>query len=104
MIMEMPGEIAALPDSACLVVEKLKKAGHEAYFVGGCVRDLYRGMVPQDYDIVTSARPDEVCSLFPHTIPVGISFGVVLVIEGGQKYEVATFRREEGYVDGRRPT
>jgi tRNA nucleotidyltransferase/poly(A) polymerase len=103
MIPDIKVKIAVVPESALLVVSRLQKAGHEAFFVGGCVRDLYRGIVPQDYDIVTSARPDEVCSLFSHTIPVGIRFGVLLVIEGGEKYEVATFRTEDGYVDGRRP-
>jgi len=90
--------------AAMRILSKLKHAGHEAYFVGGCVRDLLRGMEPLDYDIVTSARPEEVCSLFPHTAPVGVSFGVVLVIEEGQRYEVATFRTEGDYEDGRRPT
>ena len=68
------------------------------------MRDLLRGVEPLDYDIVTSAGPDEVRSLFPHTVPVGVSFGVILVIEGGYQYEVATFRTENGYEDGRRPT
>jgi poly(A) polymerase len=93
-----------VPESARLILRRLKAAGHESYLVGGCVRDLIRGVRPPDYDIVTSARPDEICSLFSHTIPVGISFGVVLVIEGGQKYEVATFRTEDNYLDGRRPS
>src|SRR3990172_12320088 len=95
--------IKYIPESVCLILNRLKAAGHEAFLVGGCVRDLFCGVMPQDYDIVTSARPDEVSSLFSHTIPVGISFGVLIVIEGGQKYEVATFRTEDGYADGRRP-
>lgn len=86
------------------IIHQLRQAGHEAYFVGGCVRDLLRGIEPGDYDIVTSARPDEVQALFPHTVPVGASFGVVLVIEEGQSYEVATFRTEDGHEDGRRPS
>ena len=102
-VLDLPGKVASLPDSALFIVNTLKAAGHEAYLVGGCVRDLYRGVLPQDYDIVTSARPEEVCALFLRTIPVGISFGVVLVVEGEQKYEVATFRTEADYVDGRRP-
>ena len=102
-VLDLPGKVASLPDSALFIVNILKAAGHEAYLVGGCVRDLYRGVLPQDYDIVTSARPEEVCALFLRTIPVGISFGVVLVVEGEQKYEVATFRTEADYVDGRRP-
>ncbi len=100
----MPGKRAAIPAAARRIISTLKAAGHEAYFVGGCVRDLYRGRLPQDYDIVTSARPEEVAALFSRTVALGISFGVMLVIEAGQKYEVATFRTEDGYVDGRRPT
>ena len=99
-----PVDIRDIPESVSLVLNKLKAAGHEAYLVGGCVRDLVRGVTPGDYDIATSARPDEVCALFLHTIPVGISFGVVLVMEGGQKYEIATFRTEDSYLDGRRPS
>lgn len=94
---------ATLPGALDSVLQRLKAAGHEVYLVGGCVRDLIRGVVPGDYDIVTSALPAEVISLFSHTIPVGVNFGVVLVIEGDRKYEVATFRSEEGYQDGRRP-
>lgn len=97
-------DVSSLPESARLVLDRLKSAGHEAYLVGGCVRDLIRGVPPGDYDIVTSATPESVQTLFPRTIPVGMSFGVMLVIEGGKKYEVAAFRSEDGYVDGRRPT
>ena len=68
---------------AAQIVSRLKAAGHEAYFVGGCVRDILRGVEPEDYDIVTSAQPEDVSSLFPHTVPVGISFGVMLVVEEG---------------------
>jgi poly(A) polymerase len=82
----------------------LQNAGHEAYFVGGCVRDLLRGVEPGDYDIVTSAKPDEVCPLFSRTVPVGMRFGVVIVVEEGHNYEVATFRSEKDYGDGRRPS
>jgi tRNA nucleotidyltransferase/poly(A) polymerase len=91
-------------ETAVRVVSRLEAAGHETYLVGGCVRDLLRGVSPPDYDIVTSATPDEVRSLFIHTVPVGVSFGVVLVIEKGHRYEVATFRTEGEYEDGRRPT
>lgn len=90
-------------DTAAQIVSTLSSAGHEAYLVGGCVRDLLRGVEPLDYDIVTSARPEDVSSLFPHTAPVGVNFGVILVIEEGHHYEVATFRSEGGYDDGRRP-
>jgi len=91
-------------EAAMRVVARLEAAGHEAFFVGGCVRDLLRGVEPPDYDIVTSATPGEACSLFCHTVPVGVSFGVVLVIEGGHRLEVATFRTEGKYQDGRRPS
>ena len=101
---DLPVNLSALPESARLILNRLKSSGYEAYLVGGCVRDLIRGVSPEDYDIVTSAAPDTVRAMFPHTIPVGISFGVLLVIEQGKKYEVATFRTEDGYVDGRRPT
>jgi poly(A) polymerase len=98
------GKIRASRDTAVSIVRNLQDAGYEAYFVGGCVRDLLRGVEPGDYDIVTSARPDEVRSLFSHTVPIGINFGVVLVVKEGQSYEVATFRTECDYEDGRRPS
>jgi poly(A) polymerase len=98
---EAAGELQA---SAMDIVLKLQMAGYEAFFVGGCVRDLVRGVEPGDYDIVTSARPDDVQKIFSHTVPVGVQFGVVLVIEGGNRYEVATYRTEDGYDDGRRPS
>jgi poly(A) polymerase len=94
----------ALYASAADIVVRLQEAGYEAFFVGGCVRDLVRGVEPGDYDIVTSARPEEVQRLFPHTVPVGARFGVMLVIEEGRRYEVATYRTEDGYDDGRRPS
>lgn len=103
-MMDWSVDLSTLPEAARLILNRLKSAGHEAYLVGGCVRDLIRGIPPGDYDIATSAAPDVVRALFSHTIPVGVSFGVVLVIEGGKKYEVATFRSEDGYLDGRRPT
>jgi poly(A) polymerase len=92
-----------LGDAAAIVL-RLRGAGHEAFLVGGCVRDLIRGVTPKDFDIVTSAHPEEVRSLFARTVPVGARFGVVLVIEGGCPYEVATFRVETGYDDGRHPS
>ncbi|MCX5818967.1 MAG: CCA tRNA nucleotidyltransferase [Deltaproteobacteria bacterium] len=90
-------------NAAAEIVRRLREAGHEAFWVGGCVRDLLRGEVPEDYDIATSARPEEVRRIFSRTVPVGERFGVCLVVEGGRPYEVATFRTEEGYDDGRRP-
>jgi len=91
-------------DTAVRIISRLRTAGYDAYLVGGCVRDFLQGVKPVDYDIVTSARPEEVCSLFSRTVPVGASFGVVLVVEDDHAYEVATFRTEGAYEDGRRPT
>ncbi len=92
------------PTYAADIVKTLKEKGFEAYFVGGCVRDMVMEIEPADYDIATSARPEEVVDLFPRTEPIGAKFGVVLVIQHGLPFEVATFRSDEAYVDGRRPT
>ena len=97
-------DIKASRETAVSIVRRLRESGHEAYFVGGCVRDLLRGAEPGDYDIVTSAKPDDVSLLFSRTVPVGMRFGVVIVVEEGHNYEVATFRSEEDYGDGRRPS
>ena len=85
------------------IIEILKKAGHEAYWAGGCVRDMLLGIKPKDFDIVTSAKPDEIEDLLEHTIPVGKKFGVILAIVNGHHFEIATFRSDAGYSDGRRP-
>lgn len=85
------------------IVKALHKQGHQAFFAGGCVRDRLRGVEPKDFDIATSAKPEEVQRLFSKTVPVGAQFGVVLVLEESQPFEVATFRTEGGYQDGRRP-
>ena len=85
------------------VVAKLKSSGHRAYFVGGCVRDLLLGGDPKDYDIATDARPDQITALFPNAGLVGAHFGVVLVRNAGAQVEVATFRSDHAYVDGRHP-
>ncbi len=89
--------------AAADLVCRLRGAGHEAFLVGGCVRDLLLGLAPGDFDVATSARPEEVQSLFPRTVPVGEKFGVILVLEKGGEYQVATFRAESGYADHRRP-
>ncbi len=86
------------------IIRRLKQAGFESYFVGGCVRDFVRGVIPGDYDIVTSALPNQVEVLFEHTVAVGAKFGVMVVIQDGHSYEVATFRSDDVYEDGRRPT
>ena len=99
--LEDPASVRAV---AAGIVERLRDSGHEALFVGGCVRDILRGIDPQDYDIATSARPEQVQAIFQHTVPVGVTYGVLLVVEGGRSHEVATFRTEEEYEDGRRPS
>ena len=90
------------------VCATLRQRGHQAYFVGGCVRDLELGREPADYDVCTDARPDRVQELFPRSLAVGAKFGVILVVEeGAQQHgaqvEVATFRSDIGYTDGRHP-
>jgi poly(A) polymerase len=89
------------------IVEKLRAEGHDAYFAGGCVRDMLLDRVPEDFDVATSARPDVVLDLFPRTFAVGAHFGVVLVadeIDGEEIVtEVATFRSDGAYSEGRRP-
>ena len=93
-----PGERAARA-----VVETLRRHGHTAYFAGGCVRDRLLGVAAKDFDVATDARPDAVQDLFSRTIPVGVQFGVCLVVVDGQTVEVATFRADGHYLDGRRP-
>jgi poly(A) polymerase len=95
-----------LKSAATDVVRTLRQAGHEAYLVGGCVRDLLLGREPEDYDVATGATPDEVMRLFPQTYAVGAQFGVVLVPvqePATAVIEVATFRSDGLYSDGRRP-
>lgn len=85
------------------IVRALRQAGFQAFWVGGCVRDFLLGRQPSDYDIVTSALPKQVERLFAHVIPVGRKFGVVVVVEGGHQFQVAAFRSEADYRDGRHP-
>ena len=85
------------------VIAKLRAAGHQAYLVGGCVRDLLLGAHPKDFDISTDARPDRLMDLFPQSGLVGAHFGVVLVRDAFAQVEVATFRSDHEYEDGRRP-
>ncbi len=89
--------------TAVAIVSTLQKSGYEALFAGGCVRDQLLGKTPGDYDIATSATPDEVIKLFPNANTVGAHFGVVLVKKGGIPFEIATFRTDGNYTDGRRP-
>lgn len=86
------------------VIHTLTAAGHEAYWVGGCVRDEILGRAIHDMDLTTSAEPEQVLALFPHVIPTGIQHGTVTVMQGGHAFEVTTFRTESGYADHRRPT
>jgi len=81
----------------------LREAGHQAYLVGGCVRDLLLQREPEDFDIATDATPDRVQELFPGSITVGARFGVVIVVADAVQVEVATFRSDRGYSDGRHP-
>jgi len=90
--------------TATEIVRRLQHAGFSAYWVGGCVRDSLLGREPGDYDIATAARAEEIEKLFPHTIPVGRQFGVVIVVVDGNPFQVATFRAESDYADGRRPS
>ncbi len=85
------------------IIQILKNSGHEAYWAGGCVRDMLLGIEPKDFDIVTSAKPDQIEDLLEKTIPVGKEFGVIIAEKNDHHFEVATFRSDSGYSDGRRP-
>ncbi len=85
------------------IVARLRARGFEAYWVGGCVRDMLLGREPEDFDVATAAPPDQIRALFRRTVPVGRQFGVMLVVTRGGEFQVATFRGESGYADGRRP-
>lgn len=89
---------------ASSIIEMLKQHGHEAYFVGGSVRDLIIDRPIGDIDIATSALPEEVMAIFPRHVPVGLEHGTVIVVENGEPYEVTTFRTESEYEDFRRPS
>ena len=89
-----------LANSIC---ETLLRAGHQALLVGGCVRDILLDRKPADYDVATDATPDQVMALFPDSVAVGAQFGVIVVSRNGLKVEVATFRTDAGYSDGRHP-
>jgi poly(A) polymerase len=91
-------------EKAIAIVQRLRQNGYEAFFAGGCVRDMLLNKTPQDYDIATSARPEDIRRVFTDTIPVGAQFGVILVLVDGQPFEVASFRHDGPYLDGRRPS
>jgi len=90
-------------EAAVKIIKKLRKEGFEALFAGGCVRDMLLGRRANDYDVATSAKPKEVARLFRRTLKVGAKFGVVIVLLDNQQVEVATFRTEKDYPDGRHP-
>ncbi len=89
---------------ALTIIDRLRAAGFVAYLAGGCVRDRLLGVAARDYDIATDARPEAVQKLFDHTLAVGARFGVIMVIVDGEPFEVATFRADAEYHDGRRPS
>ena len=88
---------------AQIVAETLQANGHEAFYAGGCVRDLLLNKKPKDYDIATSALPDEIEELFDKTNNIGKKYGTIIVKINGSSIEVTTFRSDENYVDGRHP-
>ena len=92
-----------MESAARSIAHRLRERGHIAYFAGGCVRDLLRGQAPKDFDIATDARPEVVQKMFPRTYAVGAHFGVIVVLEKDFQFEVATFRSDGVYLDGRRP-
>ncbi|NQU74749.1 MAG: CCA tRNA nucleotidyltransferase [Planctomycetes bacterium] len=94
----------ATRELAVWVIKRLRKAGFEALLAGGCVRDMLLGMRPSDYDVATSATPQQVGKLFGRVMMIGAKFGVAMVLRGGRTIEVATFRSDLSYTDGRRPT
>src|SRR5438132_8683499 len=93
-----------MEEAARRVARRLRESGHIAYFAGGCVRDMVRGLTPKDYDIATDARPEAVQNLFARTCAVGAHVGVIIVLENGFQFEVATFRSDDAYIDGRHPS
>ncbi|MGQ3686130.1 MAG: CCA tRNA nucleotidyltransferase [Candidatus Loosdrechtia sp.] len=94
---------ATTKQNAVKIVKTLQKCGYKAFFAGGCVRDMIMGKESVDYDIATNALPNDIMRLFEKTIPVGIQFGVIIVVKNGHTCEVATFRTEGSYSDGRHP-
>jgi poly(A) polymerase len=92
-----------LAESARGIVQRLQEAAFIAYYAGGCVRDRLMGVEPHDYDVATSAHPEQVQNLFRRTVAVGAHFGVIVVLEGGHEFQVATFRNDGQYLDGRHP-
>jgi len=92
-----------IPHQVEQIIETLNQHGFEAYAVGGCVRDTLRGRIPEDWDITTSARPEQVKALFRRTIDTGIQHGTVTIMDGKEGYEVTTYRIDGEYEDSRHP-
>ena len=93
----------AIPQDAVWILNKLNEGGHEAYIVGGCVRDSILGRIPQDWDITTSALPEETKTIFDHTFDTGIKHGTITVVLHHENYEVTTYRIDGEYADCRHP-
>ena len=91
-------------EKAIGIVRRLHQEGYDAFLAGGCVRDMLLNKAPQDYDIATNAKPEDVQRIFAKTVPVGAQFGVILVLVDGEPFEVASFRHDGPYLDGRRPS
>lgn len=91
-------------EKATDIVKRLRERGFEAYLAGGCVRDFLLGKEPQDFDVATDAKPEAIAKIFPQTVAVGTQFGVTVVVVDGESFEVATFRYDGPYLDGRRPS
>ena len=91
-------------EKAIGIVRRLHEEGYEAFFAGGCVRDMLLNKAPQDYDIATNAKPEDIQRIFAKTVPVGAQFGVILVLIDDEPFEVASFRHDGPYLDGRRPS
>jgi len=92
-----------IPTSVQYILRVLNEHGFEAFIVGGCIRDSLMGRIPYDWDIATSAKPQEIKACFPHTYDTGIEHGTVTVVYKGKNYEVTTYRVDGEYEDGRRP-
>jgi len=93
----------SIKQSSESIIKRLHEHGYQACFAGGCVRDMIMKRESEDYDIVTNALPQDIIRLFKKTFPVGVQYGVVIVVMGGHNFEVATFRTEGSYTDGRHP-
>jgi poly(A) polymerase len=96
--------LSPMEKTAREIAERLRENGYIAYFAGGCVRDIVRGETPKDFDIATDAKPETVQKLFRRTYAVGAHFGVIVVLENDFQFEVATFRSDEAYINGRHPS